>query len=116
MRLLFWPGRRHHRHVPAGMPCTCPAEMKGRKRRNHAEENAFCNHVYGSFFGQRVVSAPTADGLCLIGRMRKRLQPCGPLCKTVLLLSCFWGNLCDRSSAGGALTLFSVGLADSLKR
>src|SRR5579864_328240 len=110
MRLLLWRGRRHHRRLPAGRPAACAAEMKEIKRRNHAAENAFCNHVSWSFFGQRVVSAPTADGFCLIGRMWKRLQPCGPLCKAVLLLSCFWGNLCDRSSAGSALTFFQWAL------
>jgi hypothetical protein len=39
--------------------------------------------------------------------MRKPLQHGGPLCKTVLLLSCFWGKVCDRSSAADALTELS---------
>ena len=57
---------------------------------------------------QRTLRAPVEDSSFLVtGRMREPLQHGGSLCKTVLLLSCFWGKVRNRVSAGGALTLFA---------
>jgi len=100
MRLLFWARWIHYRHLPARVPCACTAKI----RRNDAEENPFCNHVSGCSFGQRDVSAPVEDSFRITGCMRKPMQSGDPLCKTMFLLSCVWGKVCDRNSAGGPIT------------
>jgi hypothetical protein len=84
--------------MPAGRPAAFADKIMNVKENDDAQESSIRNHVSGCSFGERDVCAPVEDSL-VIGRVRKPLQPGGSLCKTVLLLSCFWRKVCDRSSA-----------------